>query len=203
MIKGKRVQQKQRRALQTGQSLFDPRMTAAAVALADTAITCEREAAELFAHAAVGRHVLAAHESPSLEGDRLEFSTYDWEHGQTLMRKWLPRISRLDTMAASATSALLGELRSALTFMGTVEIDVRARDLHLLVRQDSIGFCAVRGVLPFFLEFGWPPSRIFQCQLATCGKWFLRKVKAGPQEMYCCSQHQNLAKQRRFRGQES
>jgi CGNR zinc finger protein len=204
----KHVREKRSRAIETGGFLFDEGLTRAALKLAGSAITTRDQAAELFREVARGRpepQVLTGEDGKPFAvhygRPGASFGTQDWQHAQSWLRRWLPKIAAAETLAESSAAALAREFAKQLGDVPAVLRVGRRRshfELTLYTQRDSIAAASMRAVVPFLLPYGWM-HRLGRCQLRECGEWFLQESRTGPPRQYCGVEHANRARVRRFR----
>ncbi len=134
---------------------------------------------------------------PGMEGTLF---TADWAAGREIAQKWLPKIAKLESMSVAARRAFIYQVNSYLSLIAQFHLQLTTNGLAMILPQDSIFGATVRGLLPFLLPNGWPSSRLGQCSLKGCGRYFLRpEARRGRVPMYCGPEHGNSAHVRAFR----
>lgn len=194
MMVTKSTRTRQRHAFGTA-DLFDEGTIEAVLKLASSSdIRTEEQAAELFAHLWAGRKPW------SFETDSPTFDTSDWKAGQAFLQRWLPRIAGAHTLRESSAAALARDLSLEISSIGAGEPRVsRGGGSYILTvykRDDSIYAASARAVLVFLPDYGWT-SRLGECELKECDRWFLREDKPGTPKQYCGPNHAWLARARR------
>jgi hypothetical protein len=165
--------------------LFDEELTSAAIALASDDLTTEAQAAALFS-------TWRAINQPAfrVDGNILmpagTFSATDWYVAQQQVRRLLPRIAAFDTLARSARDALYAAINEGLILDGHVTLQASRDGLGLRLQKATILGAISFGLLPFVVPEGWPASRLGQCRLEKCGRYFLRRDgQRGRKQVFC------------------
>jgi predicted small lipoprotein YifL len=191
--------------------LNDEKTVVAALALAKSNVTTEREAARLFTAAARGRkkplefppHLLDSPDSdlsPYVETYLSFFQTKDWRQAQEWVRTWVPQIARFDVLSKTKRAEIHREINEVSRNGYAARTMVSESGYRLESEQDTIADACVRAFMHFTVPGGWNPRRLAQCQFEECGHWFLRpEITRGKVRQFCSTQHASVARVRAFR----
>jgi hypothetical protein len=180
--------------------LFDEETTQAAIKLSWPEIESEAQAAALFAN--IQRRVLAQPRvslGATFPAVAATFITNDWFAAQLQVRRLLPRIARYEALEEEARAQLRGYMNEGLVQEGEVTLQVGASGLAIRLQADSIMGAASRGLMPFLVPNGWPVSRLGQCRLKDCARYFLRPgLQRGRRAVFCRPEHGYITHTREF-----
>jgi hypothetical protein len=176
--------------------LFDEVLTTAAIALASYEPVTEEGKKLTVEEAEAGAAALfsswRAINQPAFKvgGDTImpagTFSATHWYTAHLQVRKLLPQIAKLDTLTKPARDDLFHALNQGLILDGQVTLQASRDGLGLRLQNATILGAISFGLLPFVVPEGWPASRLGQCRLETCGRYFLRRDgQRGRKQVFC------------------
>jgi hypothetical protein len=166
--------------------LFDEVLTTATIALAGEEVTTQEQAGALFSG-------WRAINQPAFKvgGDTImpagAFSASNWSVAQLQVRRLLPLIARFDSaLTRAARDELFHAVNEGLILDGQVTLQATPKGVGLRLQNATILGAISFGLLPFVVPEGWPASRLGQCRLETCGRYFLRRDgQPGRIQVFC------------------